>query len=193
MDLLITPWLIDVIDAPLQQQLQTYAPLIKPGGYWLNHGSLAFDCDDVTQRLDAADVKDMTESNGFEVLHASHDLIPYLQNPNERHQRQELTFNQLSRRTTQPMAQASLSNNHAPVWRTDLSQAVTLSEEFQLQITSTRVHRFIMSLINGEWSIKDIAGVLEEQRLMSAKEGSAAVANLLRIMHNEKLAQLRQH
>ena len=75
-DLLITPWLIDVIDAPLQQQLQTYAPLIKPGGYWLKHGSLAFDRQDVTQRLDETDVKNLTESNGFEVLHASHDLTP---------------------------------------------------------------------------------------------------------------------
>ena len=91
------------------------------------------------------------------------------------------------------MAQAPFSNNHADAWHTDLNKAVPLSEEFQLQITSTRVHGFIMELINGERSIKDIAGVLEEQRLMPAKEGSEAVANLLRIMHNEKLAQQRQH
>jgi hypothetical protein len=41
-DLVLTPWLIDVLGEPMGRQLRRINALLTPGGAWINHGSLAF-------------------------------------------------------------------------------------------------------------------------------------------------------
>ena len=50
---------------------------------------------------------------------------------------------------------------------------------------STRIHAFIMAMIDGKRSIGDMAGLLEEQRLMPREEGEAAVRNFLIRMYED--------
>ncbi len=190
-DLLITPWFIDVVDTPLEVQVETYAELLKTDGHWLNHGSLHFNKKAVLQRFSASDVQAITDNNGFNTLASNETLLPYLQNPHDRQQRSELTYTQLSRRDSTPR-KAQGPEIHQPAWLTDPTMAVPLHDEFRTQITTTRIRGFIMSLVNGERSINEIGKVLEEQQLMPAEDGAAATAQLLRVMHNERLAQQRK-
>ena len=39
----VTPWLLDVVEAPPADVVQRINPLLCPGGLWINHGSVAFD------------------------------------------------------------------------------------------------------------------------------------------------------
>jgi hypothetical protein len=50
---------------------------------------------------------------------------------------------------------------------------------------TTRMHAFIMSLIDGKRSLKDMARVLEEQRLMSRQEAETALRGFLVKMYDE--------
>lgn len=190
-DLLVTPWLIDVIDASLTAQVDVYASLVRTGGYWLNHGSLAFNRRRFNERLDESRVQQICEGGGFDVMHSENKELPYLASPHERQKRFELTYTQLCRRNDQPPVTPEQPFAHEPDWLADHKLKIPLSAEFQTQITTTRVHGFIMSLINGERSIKDMAAVLEEQRLMPKTEAAQAISHLLRVMHNESLAQQR--
>ena len=49
-----------------------------------------------------------------------------------------------------------------------------------MQAISSRVHAFMLALINGERSMRDMARMLVEQRLMSAQEAEACGADLPR-------------
>jgi len=56
---------------------------------------------------------------------------------------------------------------------------------FEMQAISSRVHAFMLALINGERSMRDMARVLVEQRLMPAQESEAAVRAFLTRLFEE--------
>jgi hypothetical protein len=53
---------------------------------------------------------------------------------------------------------------------------------------TTRMHAFIMSLIDGKRSLKDMARVMEEQRLMPRQEAESALRGFLVKMYDEAQA-----
>jgi len=54
---------------------------------------------------------------------------------------------------------------------------------------STRIHAFIMSLIDGKRSIKEMAVVLESQRLMTKQEAEPAIRTFLTKMYDDAQKQ----
>ena len=70
----------------------------------------------------------------------------------------------------------------ATLWRVAVA---SLSAPFELQAISSRVHAFMLALINGERSMRDMARVLAEQRLVPAQESAAAVHSFLQRLHEE--------
>ena len=55
----------------------------------------------------------------------------------------------------------------------------------EMQAISSRVHAFLLALINGERSMRDMARMLVEQRLMSADEAETQVRLFLTRLHEE--------
>ena len=72
-----------------------------------------------------------------------------------------------------------------PEWIVAGREPVPALPAFQSQAMSTRIHAFIMSLIDGKRSLKDMAKVMEEQQLMPAKEAEAAIRGFLIKMFEE--------
>jgi SAM-dependent methyltransferase len=184
-DLVVTPWLIDVVDAPVSSTLQVIARLLKPGGTWLQHGSVAFSGAGPEHRLTADELAELSEACGFAVVHREDQLLAYLQSPASRQQRQELTHTQVALRNTVPTDRPRQLPQHVPEWIVDSRLAVPLTPAFQTQITTVRIHAFIMSLIDGKRSIRDMAAVLQEQRLMPAQQAEEAIRRFLTTMHEE--------
>ena len=56
---------------------------------------------------------------------------------------------------------------------------------------TTQIYSFIMSLIDGKRSIKDMAAVLESQRLMTKDEAVPAIRSFLTRMHDDAERQAR--
>ena len=54
---------------------------------------------------------------------------------------------------------------------------------------STQIYSFIMSLIDGKRSIKDMAAVLEKQRLMTRDEAIPAIRTFLTKMYDDSQQQ----
>ena len=180
---MITPWLIDVLDAPLQQLLQQIRHALRPQGFWLNHGSVAFR-GSAANRLDTSEVRSITEQAGFDSLVTSEDHLPYLQSPHSRQHRVELVYTQLARKTSQP-APDSPTASYWPDWLTDSSKVVPFTPAFRAQLTNTRIHGFIMGLIDGERSINDMAVIMEEQRLMPKAQARQALRGFIQKMVEE--------
>jgi hypothetical protein len=72
-----------------------------------------------------------------------------------------------------------------PDWIARGREPVPLLPSFQSQAMATRVHAFIMSLIDGKRSLKDMAAVMEAQQLMPREEAETAIRGFLIKMYDE--------
>jgi hypothetical protein len=72
-----------------------------------------------------------------------------------------------------------------PEWLLRPDLPVPRTRAFEMQAISSRVHAFLLALINGERSMRDMARMLVEQRLMSADEAEAQVALFLTRLHED--------
>ena len=63
--------------------------------------------------------------------------------------------------------------------------SVPLDGAFRSQATATRIHAFLMSIIDGRRSIKDMAKLVVEQRLMTAAEAEPALRSFFIRMHDD--------
>ena len=72
-----------------------------------------------------------------------------------------------------------------PEWLVRGADPVPLSDAFRGQAAATRIHAFLMSLIDGRRSIKDMAKLVVEQRLMTAAEAEPALRSFFIKMHDD--------
>ena len=186
-DTVVTPWLIDIISEDLPVFSARINRLLKKEGRWVNFGSLAFSPPGHAQRYSPEEVKAVVSEQGFSDPYVSQATIPYMCSPASRHGRQErvFTFSAYKERDAdKPKRHKSL-----PDWLVTGDDPVPLSPSFRQQAMSTQIYSFIMSLIDGKRSIKDMAGVLEKQRLMTREEAVPAIRTFLTRMHDDARRQ----
>ena len=185
-DVVITPWFIDVVDCPLVELLPHINRLLVDGGRWINHGSLAFGTQTPAENLTLPEVEALLPEAGFAPLVAEATTMPYMDSPASRHGRVEnvLTWHADKVAHTRPAAR----HQHLPDWIVTGKVPVPLSPSFQTQATTTRVHAFIMSLIDGKRTADEMAKELEARRLMPLKEAQVAIRGFLTTMHAESKA-----
>jgi hypothetical protein len=76
-----------------------------------------------------------------------------------------------------------------PDWIVTGKEPVPLSPSFRTQAMTTQIYSFIMSLIDGKRSIKEMAIVLEKQKLMSKEEAEPAIRSFLTRMYDDSQRQ----
>ena len=72
-----------------------------------------------------------------------------------------------------------------PEWLVRGTEPVPLDDAFRNQATATRIHAFLMSMIDGRRSIKDMAKLVVEQRLMTAAEAEPALRSFFTRMYDD--------
>lgn len=186
-DTVVTPWLIDILDEDLASFACRLNGWLRPGGRWVNSGSLAFAGDDPARRYALEEVLDIAAAAGFTVDLLREDAVPYLGSPASRHARLEtvVTFAAIKREQATAPARARRS----PEWLERTELPVPLLPEFEGRQLELRVLAYVTSLVDGRRSIRDVAQVLVEQRLMSAAEAEPAVRGFLRRLHAEAQAR----
>ena len=184
-DLVVTPWLIDVVELTPAEFIARLNPLLASGGMWLNHGSLAFAHPDPADCPDIEELRLLSEAHGFTQFNSCEERAPYLASPVSRHARQEsiVTLSAIKHQEAGglPKYQA------LPDWLAKGRQPVPLLPAFQTQAMTTRIHAFIMTLVDGKRTLKDIALVLEEQQLMTQADAEVAIRGFLIKMFEEAL------
>ena len=186
-DTVVTPWLIDIISEDLPILAARINGLLKPNGRWVNFGSLAFSHPDRARRYSPEETKAIVAENGFSDPYVSEATIPYMCSPASRHGRQErvFTFSAYKERDAeQPGRHRAL-----PDWIVTGKEPVPLSPSFRSQAMSTQIYSFIMSLIDGRRTLKDMAIVLEKQKIMSREEAEPAIRSFLTKMYDDSQKQ----
>lgn len=186
-DTVVTPWLIDIISEDFASFSKRINTLLKPGGRWINFGSLAFDHPLHARRYSPEEVLEIVEGNGFSPTVTHEATIPYMCSPSSRHGRVETVFSFCS--TKSKSIKASSRHRALPDWLVTGKEAVPALPSFRTQAMSTQVYTFIMSLIDGKRTIGDMATVFEQQKLMSKAEAEVAIRNFLTRMFEDSERQ----
>ncbi len=182
-DTVITPWLIDILDEDLATFAQRVNSWLRPGGRWVNTGSLSFAANDPAQRYALEEVVEIVAGTGFAGIEPREEAIPYLCSPVSRHGRVETVVTFTARKCAEvPMPAAP---RRVPEWLGLADRPVPLLPELQSRQLELRVLAYVASLVDGRRSIRDVAQVLVEQRLMAAEEAEPTVHAFLARLHEE--------
>ena len=186
-DTVVTPWLIDIISEDVSVFSARINRLLKPEGRWVNFGSLAFASPKKSQCYSPEEVKAIVAENGFSDPYVSQATIPYMCSPASRHGRRERVFTF----STYKERDANKPERHKalPDWIVTGDEPVPATAAFRQQAMTTQIYSFIMSLIDGKRSIKEMAAVLEKQRLMSKEEAIPAIRSFLTKMYDDARRQ----
>ncbi|MCZ6854829.1 MAG: methyltransferase domain-containing protein [Gammaproteobacteria bacterium] len=183
-DAVVTPWFVDIVEEAPAKLLPRINRLLETGGIWINHGSLAFGQANPADRLSLEELISLSTTCGFGEIESSETTVPYMNCPNSRHGRLEavVTIKAVKQTDTpQPERHQAL-----PDWIIDGRRPVPLTQSFQSQATVTRIHAFIMSLIDGKRTLTDMADVMEQQKLMQKQEATSAIRGFLIKMFEEE-------
>lgn len=176
-DTVVTPWLIDIVGEPLTAFAARINQLLKPGGRWLNCGSLAFNRAPFAERLSLDEAMKVLTASGFAPPELREATIPYMRSPASRHARLETVVNWSARKRA---SVPDVAPRRLPDWLSDSEVPVPRTAAIEFESVSSRVHAFLLALVNGERSVRDMAQLIVEQRLLPADEAEAAVRRFLR-------------
>jgi hypothetical protein len=189
-DTVITPWLIDVLDDDFAAFACRVNGWLRPGGRWVNTGSLAFGSEDPARRYALEEVIEIVAAAGFGTVEPAEARVPYLCSPASRHGRSETVV------TFAAVKQADVAEpgppRRVPPWLQQADTTVPLLPDLQARQLELRVLSYVAALVDGRRSIRDVARVLVEQRLMTAAEAEPTVRAFLARLHDEARSRALQ-
>jgi len=186
-DTVVTPWLIDIITEDLPVLAARINNLLREDGRWINFGSLAFSSPQRARLYSPEEAKAIVSESGFSDPYVSQKTIPYMCSPASRHGRQERVFSFSAYKERQ--VQKPQRHKALPDWLVTGKDPVPLTSSFRTQAMTTQVYSFIMSLIDGRRSIREMAVVLEKQKLMTREEAEPAIRSFLTKMYDDSRKQ----
>ena len=186
-DTVVTPWFIDIIGEPFARVAARINLLLRPGGRWINYGSLAFSRAAHAERLSLEEVGGLMPKLGFANFAMREASIPYMRSPASRHARVESTISWVADKVAPPAETPRA--RVLPEWLLQPDKPIPRTPALEMQAIGSRVHAFLLALINGERSMRDMARVLVEQRLMSAQEAEEQVRLFLARLYEESESQ----
>ena len=184
-DVVVTPWLIDIVEDEFGSFARRMNRLLRPGGTWINFGSVSFTGLRPALRLGIDEVWELIAAAGFAVTSHSERELPYMRSPVSRHARQETVLTFAAR--VERAVQAPPPPLVLPAWLQDPRVPVPMTEQLEVTAVASRLQAFALTLINGERSAADIAGFLVEQKLLGPEAALAAVRGLLLRLHEGQL------
>jgi hypothetical protein len=182
-DTVVTPWFIDIIGEPFARVAARVNLLLRPGGRWINTGSLAFARAAHADRIGLDELRALLPGAGFRETSLRETTLPYMRSPSSRHSRLENVVTWVAEKTA--AAVEAPRARVLPEWLLDAGLPVPRTRAFEMQAISSRVHAFLLAMINGERSMREMAAMLVSQRLMSAEESESQVRLFLTRLHEE--------
>src|SRR5690606_18794449 len=120
------------------------------GGAWINFGSLVFAQAERALRFGLEETLAIAQQAGFAGPELREETIPYMASPASRHARRESVLAWCARKERAVAAPAA--HSALPEWLISTSLPVPQLEDFKVQQVSTRIHAFLMALIDGRRS-----------------------------------------
>ncbi|UCG71929.1 MAG: hypothetical protein JSV45_11775 [Chromatiales bacterium] len=182
-DMVITPWLVDIVPLDFAELATRVNGLLAKGGSWMNFGSLAFDTPEESRCYTLEECVALVGQTGFDDVEYRTDRIPYMCSPASRHGRMEEVVSFRARKDK--TVKTASRYQSLPEWLVTGKEAVPALPSFQMQAASNRIYAFVMGLIDGQRSIADMARLLEAQKLMAQQEAEGVIRDFMIRMYED--------
>ena len=176
-DTVITPWVIDILPEAANPQLARINSLLASQGQWLHFGSMNFNLADPAVNYSLEETVALADATGFARPAISEAVLPYMCSPASRHGRSERVIAMRAQKVSE--APAIPRHNALPDWLVTGRTPVPVLPAFRDQAMATLIHLFIIELIDGKRSLRDMAALMEQQRLMSRDEAEESIRGFL--------------
>lgn len=168
LDLVVTPWLLDVIPENSGPFIARINRILKPGGLWLNFGPLVFYRRKIAHRHTHEEIREILPTLGFENQMERFVNLPYLSDPTALQNRRETLWCFSAKKTREADKPSAFFEK--PDWLRDPSLPVLLENRFFQRATAISTQAIILSLVDGKRSIKQMAQEISAHQGIPEKE-----------------------
>ncbi len=182
-DVVVTPWLIDIIPEQIETFMTRINNLLCDDGLWINFGSLSFMNTHPARQYSLEECQELMEQKGFAAPSIETREMSYLSSPVSRHGRSEEVLAWATRKISH---EKKVPKYEAlPEWIVRGNVPIPLTQGVRTQATSSQVHGFLLSLIDGKRTLRDMAAIAVERRLLQPQDAEATIRNFLIKMADE--------
>lgn len=180
-DLVVTPWLIDILPEAPATFLARINRLLKPGGIWLNHGSCAFQQGSPDRHLSREELFETIAATGFKLGASRQDQMPYLSSPLSCQARSELVLTFVAEKVSDVPVPAPYRS--LPPWLENAAQPLPRPESLAHLASTHAFHAEVLSLVDGQRSAVAVSEILAQKYGLEAKALQPAVISFLANMY----------
>jgi hypothetical protein len=160
-DLILTPWVIDILPEPFEILSLRINSLLSKDGVWINYGPLAFSRSNPLERHSKSEILEILLNSGFKVEHEQDSELPYLKSPHHRGYRMETVFGFRAGKVSEkspPPPRSSL-----PDYLLNPDLPVPLVREIAELKQKSMIFGTVSSWIDGKRSLRQLAGLLQSE------------------------------
>ncbi len=176
-DTIVTPWLVDILPERFDSLCNKINRLLADDGVWINFGTLSFHVGDPALQHGREECEAIIAASGFAEGEFKETTIPYLCSPASRHGRHEQLLSW--RAVKKDGVDDTPAYQALPDWLIEGTEPVPQLETFQSTAVSMRLRAYIMSLIDGQRSLDDMADAFVQQNIMPHAEAKASIRTFL--------------
>ena len=175
---IITPWFIDIVHEDTRNLARQLNSLLKPGGFWLNFGSLAYFHAEKRFSYSPEEVLAILAEEGFQIEKHLKPTLPYLPSPHSAGQRLEQHFAFIAYKKG-PSLEPPSPPQLKPAWLEDPHIPIPKLPYFKELAQANQLFVRMVAPIDGEASVRTIALSLLESLQLTEKQGIELVKTVL--------------
>lgn len=180
-DLVVTPWLIDIIPEAPADFLPRINRLLKPGGVWLNHGSCAFQQGSPERHVSREELFETVGQSGFTLQGSRLDSVPYLSSPASCQARSEIVLTFAATKSRDVPAPAPYQA--LPPWLLDTAKPLPRTESLGHLAATHAFHAEVLALLDGQRSAQAVTEALAAKYQLEPAALRPAVISFLANMY----------
>lgn len=160
-DTILTPWFIDIIPRNFSDLAKHLNHNLSRGDKWLNIGLLAFEKNELSEKLTPNEVRETLELAGFGIEKFELQDIPYLQSPYSAISRTDcvLIFSAIKEKNCKKPGRFE----YLPSWLQDLDEPLPNNSEIQNLKSKSQTFSKVLHLVDGQKSFSKISEVFAQE------------------------------
>lgn len=190
-DVVLTPWLIDILPPSLPALSVVINDLLAPGGSFVNFGPLGFNHARSIDNPSLEEVLEIVAGAGFAVAEPKRRSLPYMQSPASAHGRLEYVTAFAATKTGAAQARPA-APSLLPPWLQARDVPVPRLKSFDSFAVFNSILLDTMGFVDGKRTLGQIAEAFAQRHGLAVVEAEASVKGFL-ARQFEQAQQGRQH
>jgi SAM-dependent methyltransferase len=160
-DLVVTPWLVDILPRKFSHLTSSLAQVSKPYGKWINLGAWFFNFQNEDENISLEEAEEIGQKTGWQPQGSQLFETPYLQTDIDSHRRFETMTGFIWERTAEPVRYDSIWRfADKAEWLLDPNLPIPRLPAFQQSIESLSTMTWVLSQVDGKRSLNELTSIL---------------------------------